>query len=209
MHYEDRFLRHIQVILHIDMDKKIHIVGFGGSLRKGSFNDVLLNTTVLVNESLTLCPEEGELELFDKIGEFPLYNQDLEAHMPDVIKEFKDKIRQADAILIVTPEYDYSIPGYLKNAIDWASRPYGENSFDDKPGAIMSASGGMLGGARAQYALRQICVFLNIHLLNKPEVMVPQIQDKVKDGKLVDKYTKEKVKDLLQSLCSWTNRIKK
>ena len=88
--------------------------------------------------------------------------------MPVKVREFKSKIREADAILISTPEYNYSVPGVLKNAIDYASRPYGDNPFDYKPVAIMSASIGMLGGARAQYPLRQIFVFLNMHPINRP-----------------------------------------
>jgi len=132
-----------------------------------------------------------------------------EADMPDAVKQFKDKIKEADAILISTPEYNYSIPGYLKNAIDWATRPFGDNSFDDKPGAIMSSSPGMLGGARAQYALRQSCVFLNLHLLNKPEIIIPSINKKMKDGKLVDENTKRKIHELMEALCVWTKRLKK
>lgn len=189
------------------MKKQIKILGFGGSLRKGSFNQSLLETGFILKEACKLCPAEGTIEIFDKIGQFPLYNQDEEIKMPEVVKEFKNKIREADAILIATPEYNYAIPGYLKNAIDWATRPYGDNSFDDKPGAIMSSSPGMLGGVRAQYALRQACVFLNLHLLNKPEVMIPAIHEKIKDGKLVDEHTKEKIQELLLALCDWTRRI--
>lgn len=109
------------------------------------------------------------------------------------------------AFLIATPEYNYSVPGVLKNAIDWASRPYGDNAFDDKPVAIMSASIGMLGGARAQYHLRQMFVFLNMHPVNGPEVMVTFAQDKFDaDGKLVDENTKKYVSQLLQNLAKWT-----
>ena len=96
--------------------------------------------------------------------------------MPTKVKEFKTKIRESDAILIATPEYNYSITGVLKNAIDYASRPYGDNPFDDKPVAIMSASVGMLGGARAQYHLRQMFVFLNMHPINFPEVILIVIE---------------------------------
>lgn len=190
-------------------NKKINILGFGGSLRKGSFNRAILQTSVLLENALHLCPTEGKLEIFDKIGKFPLYNQDEEVKIPEVVKEFKEKIKKADAIFIVTPEYDYSVPGYLKNAIDWASRPYGDNSFDDKPAAIMSASAGILGGVRAQYALRQLCVSLNLHLLNKPEVMIPSVHEKIKDGELIDNYTKEKIQELLIALCIWTKRLEK
>ena len=98
--------------------------------------------------------------------------------MPQKVKEFKLKIREADAILVATPEYNYSVPGVLKNAIDSATRPYGDNPFNEKPVAIMSASVGMLGGARAQYHLRQIFVFLNMHPVNSPEVIVSFAQNK-------------------------------
>ncbi len=185
------------------------ILGFGGSLRKGSYNEALLQVGCMLDAAKSVCPSDAKVEVFDKIGEFPLYNQDTEVAIPDVIKEFKEKIKNADAILIATPEYNYSIPGYLKNAIDWASRPYGDNSFDDKPCAIMSSSPGMLGGVKAQYALRQTCVFLNLHLLNKPEIIIPSIHEKIKDGKLTDEHTKEKIQELMAALCEWTDRLKK
>lgn len=189
------------------MGKTIKILGFGGSLRKGSFNEAILQSGILLSEACDLCHTEGKVEVFDRIGEFPLYNQDEEASIPDIVKEFKDKIKQADSILIVTPEYNFSIPGYLKNAIDWATRPYGDNSFDDKPGAIMSSSPGMLGGVKAQYALRQTSVFLNLHLLNRPEVIIPKVHEKIEDGKLVDEHTKEKIQELLVTLCARTRRL--
>lgn len=189
--------------------KQINILGFGGSLRKGSYNEALLQTGVLLSEACDLCPIEAKVEVFDKIGEFPLYNQDEEAKIPSVVKTFKEKIKKADAILIATPEYNFSVPGYLKNAIDWATRPYGDNSFDDKPAAIMSSSPGMLGGVKAQYALRQICIFLNLHVLNKPEILIPSIHEKIKDGKLTDEYSKKKIIELLTALCDWTRRIEK
>ena len=126
------------------------------------------------------------LEIFEIEG-IPAFNQDLEGDIPKKVKEFKSKIREANAILIATPEYNYSVPGVLKNAIDWASRPYGDNPFDGKPVAIMSASVGMLGGSRAQYHLRQIFVFLNMYPVNGPEVIVPFAQDKFDaTGKLID-----------------------
>jgi chromate reductase, NAD(P)H dehydrogenase (quinone) len=129
--------------------------------------------------------------------------------MPEKVTEFKSKIREADAILIATPEYNYSIPGVLKNAIDFASRPYGDNPFDDKPVAIMSASIGMLGGARAQYHLRQMFVFLNMHPVNGPEVIVTFAQDKFDaNGKLIDETTNKFLKQLLENLANWTRRLR-
>jgi chromate reductase, NAD(P)H dehydrogenase (quinone) len=185
------------------MDKKIKILGFAGSLRKGSFNKALLRA------AKEMLPENVELEVFDLEG-IPLYNQDLENQYPEKVKEFKRKIREADAVLIATPEYNYSVPGVLKNAIDCASRPYGDNPFDGKPAAIMSASIGMLAGARAQYHLRQTLVFLNMFPLNRPEVMVPFAADKVDEsGKVTDQKTREKIQELVESLAGWTIRLGK
>jgi len=179
-----------------------HILGFAGSLRKGSFNRSILRAA---NE---LLPPGVELEIFDLEG-IPPFNQDYDQNPPDKVKEFKAKIRAADAILIATPEYNYSIPGVLKNAIDWASRPYGDNSLQDKPVAIMGASPGMLGTARAQYHLRQSFVFLNMHPLNRPEVMVTFASDKIdKDGKLIDPKTRELIRQLLENLMAWARKIK-
>ena len=142
------------------------------------------------------------LETFDLEG-IPLFNQDLETQPPEKVKEFKAKIKAADAILIVTPEYNYSIPGVLKNAMDWASRPYAENAFDGKPVAMMGASIGMLGTARAQYHLRQCFVFLNMHPTNLPEVFVSYAQEKFDEkGELKDEKTKTQIIKLLEKLVS-------
>ena len=185
------------------MDKKISILGFAGSLRKGSYNKALLNA------ALEAVPRDAELKVFDLEG-IPPFNQDLESQPVEKVKEFKARIRAADAILIVTPEYNYSIPGVLKNAIDSASRPYGDNAFEGKPVAFMGASVGMLGTARAQYHLRQSCVFLNMYPLNQPEVMVPFAQDKIDpNGRLTDQKTREKIKELLESLVAWTRKLQK
>jgi chromate reductase len=153
-------------------------------------------------------PSGTRLESFDLEG-IPPFNQDLEATAPEKVKEFKRSIRAADAILIVTPEYNYSVPGVLKNAIDWASRPYGDNAFQDKPAALMSASIGMLGGARAQYHLRQSFIFLNMYPLNRPEVFVTFASQKFdNEGKLTDEKSKEVIRELLKSLATWTSQLK-
>ena len=184
------------------MEKVFKILGFAGSLRKDSYNKSLLRA------AKELVPEGVELEIFDLEG-IPLFNQDLENQPVEKVKEFKTKLRAADAILIATPEHNYSIPGVLKNAIDCASRPYGDNSFSHKPIAVMGASTGMIGTARAQYHLRQCFVFLSCFVLNQPEVMVPFAQDKIdKDGKVADQKTRELIKKLLESLVEWTGRLK-
>ncbi|MEQ1667959.1 MAG: NAD(P)H-dependent oxidoreductase [Sulfuriferula sp.] len=180
----------------------IKILGFSGSLRKDSYNRALLRA------AQKLTPAGVEVEIFD-IGDFPLYNEDIETNLPIAVAVFKEKILQADAILMVTPEYNYSISGVLKNAIDWASRPYGSNSFDGKAVAIMGATSGMLGTARAQYHLRQICVFLNAHVLNRPEVMVGSVQNKFSDGELVDEKTRQKVSEQLVALIAWAEQLRK
>ena len=179
---------------------KIKILGFAGSLRKGSYNKALLRAAV------ELCPPGAEIETFDIAG-IPLYNQDLENEPAEKVTEFKAKIRAADAILIVTPEYNYSIPGVLKNAIDSASRPYGDNAFDGKPVAMMGASIGTLGTARAQYHLRQSCVFLNMHAMNQPEVMVANAQAKIDAvGNLHDEESRKRIRELLEALVLWTEK---
>ena len=184
------------------MSQQIKILSFAGSLRKGSYNKLLLRAAV------ELAPKNALLEIFDLEG-IPPFSEDIEKQPPAKVRDFKAKIRQADAILIATPEYNYSMPGVLKNAIDWASRPYGENTFDGKPAAIMGASVGMQGTARAQYHLRQSCVFLNMYVLNQPEVMVPTAQDKFDSAsRLTDETTRQKIKDLLEALVAWTEKLK-
>jgi chromate reductase, NAD(P)H dehydrogenase (quinone) len=180
---------------------EFRILGFAGSLRKGSYNRMLLKA------ASELLPAGATLETFDLDG-FPPYNQDLEPDTPQIVRDFKAKIKSADAILIVSPEYNYSVPGLLKNAIDWASRPPGDNSFDGKAAAVMGASGGMLGTARMQYHLRQTFVFLNMHPVNRPEVMVGFAKDKFDAaGRLTDEKTRQLVRQLLENLVAWGKRI--
>ncbi|MCX8171504.1 MAG: NAD(P)H-dependent oxidoreductase [Candidatus Bathyarchaeota archaeon] len=186
----------------MEKDKPILIVGFAGSLRKASYNKMLLRT------ALELLPKNAKLEILDLEG-LPLFNQDLEYDMPEVVKQFKNKIREADAILIATPEYNSSIPGVLKNALDWASRPYGDNSLDGKPVAIMSASVGMLGGARAQIHLRQILAALNAYVVNRPEVIVNFADEKFDaNGNLKDKRARAFIEQLLENLVKLTYTLK-
>jgi chromate reductase len=184
------------------MEKIVNILGFAGSLRKDSYNRSLLRAAV------ELVPKDARLQIFDLDGILP-FNQDFENQPSEKVKEFKAKIRAADAILIATPEYNYSIPGVLKNAIDCASRPYGDNAFEHKPVAMMGASVGIGGSMRAQYHLRQCFVFLTCFALNQPEVMVPFAQEKIdKEGRVTDQKTREKIGELLESLVAWTKRLK-
>jgi len=172
----------------------VNILGFAGSLRKGSYNKALLRAAG------ELLPAGSSLEIFDLEG-IPPFNQDLEVSPPDKVKEFKSRIRAASAVLIVTPEYNFSVPGVLKNAVDWASRPHGDSVWPGKPLALMSASTGMLGGSRAQYHLRQTLLFLDVRAITKPEVFVTFSGQKFDDtGKLTDQTTRGVVADLLKAL---------
>ncbi len=177
------------------------IVGFAGSLRKGSFNKIVLNA------AKELAPDEVDFEIVDLEG-IPMFNADLESDMPKKVLEFKSKIKEANAVVIVSPEYNYSVPGVLKNALDWASRPYGNNSFDEKPVGLISSSIGTIAGSRSIYHLRQVMLYLNAHTLNKPEVMIPFVQDKIVDGKLTDEKTLQNIEALLNALVKWADRIK-
>ena len=181
---------------------RMKILGIAGSLRKKSFNRMLLRT------AQELAPDGVDVEIFDLEG-IPPFNQDLENQPHEKVKELKAKARAADGLLFVTPEYNYSIPGVLKNAIDAASRPYGDNPFDGKPAAIMGASIGMIATARAQYHLRQTMVFLNMFPLNRPEFMLPFAEKKFDEtGKLTDEATKEKIRELLQTLANWITKLR-
>jgi chromate reductase len=155
-----------------------------------------------------MMPQGTSLASFDLEGIQP-FNQDLENDPPDRVREFKTAIREADALLIVTPEYNYSVPGVLKNAIDWASRPFVGNPLDGKPVAIMGASIGMLGTGRAQYHLRQSFVFLNMHPLNRPEVMVSFAEKRFDEsGGLTDEKTKGLIVELIENLAALTRTLR-
>lgn len=184
------------------MSDTIKILGISGSLRKNSFNSTALRA------AQALTPAGASLQSFDIAG-IPIYNQDEEQNPPLKVTEFKKAIRNANAILIATPEYNYSIPGPLKNAIDWASRPYGDNAWNGKPVALMSASVGMFGGARAQYHLRQSFVFLNMFAVTQPEVAIPAAQNKFdSNGNLTDEMSKKLISQLLQALVNLTRTLK-
>jgi chromate reductase len=183
------------------MNKPVHILGIAGSLRRDSYNRAALRAAG------ELLPEDTTLEIFD-LDDIPIYNQDDEQPPPARVVELKERIRAADALLIATPEYNYSIPGVLKNAIDWASRPYGDSAWAGKPAAIMGASVGMFGTARAQYDLRKMFVFLDVHAINQPEVMIGNAAERFDaEGNLTDEKTREFIRKQLQSLVAWTKRL--
>jgi len=174
------------------MKTPIRILGIAGSLRRGSYNRAALRAAT------ELVPEGAILETFELDG-IPVFNQDEEQNPPAKVTEFKSRIREADAI---------SVSGVLKNAIDWASRPYGDSAWNGKPAAIMGASPGAMGTARAQYHLRQMLVFLNMFPINQPEVMIAHAEERFdQEGNLTDVITKEFILALLQNLVEWTRRI--
>ena len=183
------------------MSKPVRILGIAGSLRRESYNRAALRAAI------ELVPEGATIEVFELDG-LPGFNQDEELNPPAKVVELKRRIREADAVLFVTPEYNYSIPGVLKNAIDWASRPYGDSAWNGKPAAIMGASVGTIATARAQYHLRQMMVFLNMFPINQPEVMIGTAQDRFDaQGNLTDDMTKGLIRLLLSNLVEWTRRI--
>ncbi|HTP83778.1 MAG TPA: NAD(P)H-dependent oxidoreductase [Alphaproteobacteria bacterium] len=181
--------------------KPVRILGVSGSLRKASYNSATLRAAA------GLVPDGASLEVFD-LSPIPVYNDDVRAAgYPPVVQDFRSKIEAADAILFVTPEYNYSMSGVLKNAIDWASRPPGP-PLTRKAVGIMGATMGLWGTTRAQYHLRQVCVFLDLWPINKPEVLIAQAQTKFNDkGELTDEATKKLIQEHLVNLVGWARRM--
>jgi chromate reductase len=180
----------------------MRVLGISGSLRTGSFN------TGLLRAAIELQPETITIDEHS-IADIPPYNEDARqaSGLPHSVAVLRAAIKAADALLIATPEYNFSIPGVLKNAIDWASRPP-EQPFAGKPIAMMSASNGTLGGARAQYHLRQVCVYLDMHPINKPEVFVARASEKFDaSGRLTDEPTRQVIAALIVALGRWTARL--
>jgi chromate reductase len=180
----------------------LKVLGIAGSLRRGSFNAAALRA------AQELAPAGMTIDIFD-IAAIPLYNEDVKAQgFPPVVADLRARIKAADGLLLATPEYNYSTSGVLKNAIDWASRPP-EQPFDGKPIALMGASGGALGTARAQYHLRQMFIFLNAHILNRPEVMIAAAPSKFDAaGKLTDQATRDFVGTMLTAFKAWIEKLR-
>src|SRR5213594_2065630 len=182
----------------------MRVCGIAGSLRKGSYNRSLLRAAVEV------VPAGLEIAVFDRLAPIPLYNGDVEARGdPEPVAALKAAIREADALLVVTPEYNYGVPGVLKNAIDWASRPPDKTPLRGKPAAIMGASPGAYGTVRAQLQLRQAFVFTQTPALLAPEVLVARAHEKFdKEGRLTDEASRGFVRQLLEALREWTLRLR-
>ncbi len=168
-----------------------------GSLRKGSFNRQVAHALA------ELAPAGLKLEIVE-IGHLPLYNQDSDDNPPAVFTEFRKRIKAADALLFVTPEYNRSIPGVLKNALDVASRPYGQSAWDGKPGAVVSASIGGIGGFGANHHLRQCLAYLNVPTLAQPEVYLGTVDKSLdQNGKMTDERTRTLLTNFMQAYAAW------
>jgi len=172
----------------------MHILGISGSLRQASYN------TALLRYALSQLPAGVTHEMAD-IGSLPLMNQDLEADMPASVQALKEALARADGVLISSPEYNYSVPGVLKNAIDWASRPRGQTSWKGKVIAIMGASNGGFGTVRMQPQLRYILASQPTHTLYHPEVQISNAQEKINaGGEVTDEETRKKIGELVATL---------
>jgi chromate reductase, NAD(P)H dehydrogenase (quinone) len=170
-----------------------------GSLRNGSYNRMAAKALA------SLASANLKLEILE-IGHLPLYNQDADGAPPPEWVAFRNKVKAADAVLFVTPEYNRSVPGVLKNAIDVGSRPYGQSVWDGKPGAVMSVSPGAIGGFGANHHLRQSMVFLNVPMMQMPEAYVggaAKLFDA--DGNLANEDTKKFFKAFMDAFAAWVD----
>ena len=183
--------------------ERFQILGIAGSLRRASYNRGLLRAAEQV------APDGVDVRTFDLLP-VPLFNQDVEAEGdPTSVRELKEQVRTADALLIACPEYNYSVPGVLKNAIDWASRPPRGSVLHHKPVALMGASPGTFGTARSQLALRQTFLFTRCFVLPEPELYVSTASEKFdRDGNLTDDETLRRIRALLDALVAWTRRLR-
>ena len=178
------------------------IAGLAGSLRHDSFNRSLLMA------AKQLAAPQLDIQVLD-ISEVPAYNQDLESiGVPDAVRRLRYEVKAADALLIATPEYNHSVPGVLKNVMDWLSRPPRASALEGKPTALMGASTGMMGTARAQDQLRQALVFTNSPTLLQPEVLLSYADRKFdSNGRLTDEDTRRVLVSFLQAFASWITRF--
>lgn len=189
----------------IKTQDKIRILGIVGSLRKGSYNRALLRAAI------ELAPDGMEISIFDNeiMSAIPLYNEDIRIQaVPKPVRILKQEIKQADGLIFAIPEYNFSVSGVLKNAIDWVSRPPNESPLNGKPVAIMGASSGISGTIRAQMHFKQISTATNLLLVNRPQVYVANSADKFdSDGRLIDEDARHFIGLLMKELLDWTLKI--
>lgn len=182
----------------------IRVAGIVGSLREGSLNKGLLRAAA------ELAPAGMEIEIYTRLGDIPPYNDDVfQKGDPEPVADLKNFIGGADALLISTPEYNYGVPGVLKNAIDWASRPAGKSALNRKPAALMGCSPGLGGTIRAQHSLRQSFVFTETHVMSQPEIKIPSAASLFDAStKLTDENTRQYIKKFLEAFAKWIGRFK-
>ncbi|MCB0037291.1 MAG: NAD(P)H-dependent oxidoreductase [Anaerolineales bacterium] len=182
------------------MSEKVKIVALGGSLRRDSITKVLLET------ARDVAAEKMEIMIFP-LHEIPIYNNDVEVEegFPPPVAAMREALAAADGVIFATPEYNGSLTGVLKNAIDWASR---QGLLRHKPVATMGGSPGALGATKAQEHLRQICLHLGMYVLSRPTIAVPKLPDKIEEGVIVDEATREFVKQQMDTFYDWVVRLK-
>lgn len=183
----------------------VQVCGIVGSLRKLSYNRGLMRAAVELGQ-----PAGLDVKVFDRLGEIPPYNQDLDApgSLPEPVQALKQAIGEAQGLLVATPEYNYSVPGVLKNAIDWASRPPKQSPLNNKPAAIMGASIGMSGTIRAQLALRQSFLFTDTFALLQPEVLIPKCTDRFDaNSNLTDESTRNLIALQMKKFAVWIQAV--
>ncbi|MFL5786076.1 MAG: NADPH-dependent FMN reductase [Bacteriovoracaceae bacterium] len=180
--------------------EKLNIFCLVGGIARNSLNRKLFN---VVQEH---APKTVKLTTFE-IQKLPYFSQDLENDPPDTVIRFKDMIREADAVLFITPEYNRSIPGVLKNAVDWGSRPYGQNLWDKKPAGVLGASIGAIGTFGAQHHLRQILAYLNMSVMGQPEFYFNASSSFDDKGRLINEKSKEFVQNYWNAFLAWIERV--
>lgn len=181
--------------------KEIKLIGVNGSIRKDSYNRLLLQNIGF------LLPDNVKMEIIE-IKDVPIYNPDDENNLPTIVRDYKEKIRKSDAVIIATPEYNFSFPGVLKNALDWFTRPPNDNVLKNKIAGIVSASSGMLGGSRAQYQLRQVLLYSEMDVLSKPEIFISFADKKFSpEGRIIDETSLSLINAFISNLVNKINKI--
>ncbi|RPF53297.1 NADPH-dependent FMN reductase [Aquisalibacillus elongatus] len=185
------------------MDNKLKLIGLSGSHRKDSINKKLLDAVVQE------LPSDVTYEYVD-YSNVPVFNQDHEEPLPSSVEDFKEKVESADIILIATPEYNGSIPGVLKNGIDWLSRPAGQSSLKGKVAGIVGASPGRGGTLKSQLHLRESLSHMDVEVPNQPRLMLSFVDEKIQDGRLIlNEQKRDVVQNLIKRLIDTSNRYKK
>lgn len=179
---------------------KIRVLTLIGGISKNSLNKKLYRA---IQEEAG-----GDFELHTyNISRIPYFSQDLEPEPPDSVIKFKDLIREADAVLFITPEYNRSFPGVLKNALDWGSRPYSQNLWDKKPAGVLGATTSLVGTFGAQHHLRQVLSYLNMSVMGQPEFYFTSKNSFDEDGKLIDEEARKKIRQYMEAFRSWIERV--